>query len=77
MWATATTIPRRNGGTTSVTGYRPTTLQYPTTGTASSRVLTYSYGDSASDDAINRLGSIEDGSGTLDERDHERHAGRL
>ncbi|MGP0026218.1 MAG: RHS repeat-associated core domain-containing protein, partial [Streptosporangiaceae bacterium] len=53
------------GVTTSVTGYRPTTLQYPTTGTASSRVLTYSYGTAGGgNDEINRLDSIYDGSGT-------------
>ena len=54
-----------NGITVSPTDYRPTTLQYPITGTASSRVLTYSYGASGStDDAVNRLESIEDGYGT-------------
>ena len=54
------------GQTVSVTGYRPTTVQYPTTGTNSSRVLTYSFGTSGgTDDEINRLGSIVDGSGTL------------
>ncbi len=54
-----------NGVTVSPTDYRPTTLQYPITGTASSRVLTYSYGATGStDDAVNRLESIEDGYGT-------------
>ena len=33
-----------NGVTVATTGYRPTTLQYPTTGTNASRVLTDSYG---------------------------------
>ena len=50
----------------SVTGFRPTTLEYPTTAsTPTSRELTYSYGTSgSSDDAINRLQAIEDGSET-------------
>ena len=53
------------GVTTSVTGFRPTTLQYPTTGSNSSRVLTYSYGTAGGEnDAINRLDSIVDGYGT-------------
>jgi RHS repeat-associated protein len=47
------------------TGFRPTTLQYPTTGTNASRVITDSYGTSGSmDDEINQLNSILDGSGT-------------
>ncbi len=55
-----------NGVTTADTGWRPTTLEYPTTaGTATTRLLTYSYGDSgSSDDAINRLQSIGDGTET-------------
>ena len=55
-----------NGVTTADTGWRPTTLEYPTTaGTATTRLLTYSYGDSgSSDDAINRLQSIGDGTAT-------------
>jgi len=54
-----------NGVTTSVTGYRPTTLQYPTSGTATSRVLSYSHGTPGSAaDNLNRLDSIVDGSGT-------------
>ena len=52
-----------NGITVSPTDCRPTILQYPITGTASSRVLTYSYG-SGTDDTVNRLESIEDGYGT-------------
>ncbi len=51
-----------NGINTSVTGDRPTTLQYPTTGTTSSRVLTYSYGTTGGgSNEINRLDSIYDG----------------
>jgi RHS repeat-associated protein len=54
-----------DGVTTSNTGFRPTTLQYPTTGTNPSRVITDSYGTSGSmDDEINQLNSIIDGYGT-------------
>ena len=46
-------------------GYRPTTLQYPTSGTNSSRVLTDSYGTSGGmNDEIGRLNAIIDGTGT-------------
>ena len=57
------------GGSVTVadTAYRPTTLQYPTTGGNSSRVLTDSYGATGStNDEINRLDSILDGTGSLD-----------
>ena len=51
--------------TVSDTDFRPTTLQYPTTGTNTSRVLTDNYGTSGGmDDEINQLDSILDGSGT-------------
>jgi YD repeat-containing protein len=55
-----------NGVTTSIAGDRPTTLEYPTTaGATTSRELTYSYGDSGTtDDAVNRPGSIDDGTET-------------
>ena len=55
-----------NGVTTADTGWRPTTLEDPTTaGTATTRLLTYSYSDlGSSDDAINRLQSIGDGTET-------------
>jgi hypothetical protein len=54
-----------DGLTTSDTGFRPTTLQYPTTGTNPSRVITDSFGSTSSmDDEINQLNSILDGSGT-------------
>ena len=43
----------------------PTTLQYPTTGTNSSRVLTYSYGTPGGENnAVDRLDSIVNGYGT-------------
>jgi RHS repeat-associated protein len=46
-------------------GYRPTSLQYPTSGSAPSRVLTYDYGDSIDPYGnLGRVGSIVDGSGT-------------
>jgi hypothetical protein len=48
-------------------GFRPATLQYPTTGDNDSRVITDSYGTSGSmDDQINQLDAILDGSGTAD-----------
>ena len=54
-----------SGVTMSNTDYRPTTLQYPTSGTNPSRVITDSYGTPGSmDDEINQLDSIIDGSGT-------------
>src|SRR5581483_5742491 len=47
------------------TGYRTSTLQYPTSGTNTSRVITDSYGASGSmNDQINQLDSIIDGTGT-------------
>ena len=47
------------------TAFRPTTLQYPTTGTSDSRVITDSYGTSGGmNDEINQLDSIIDGTGT-------------
>ena len=47
------------------TAFRPTTLQYPTTGTSDSRVITDSYGTSGEmNDEINQLDSIIDGTGT-------------
>jgi RHS repeat-associated protein len=52
------------------TAYRPTTLQYPTSGSNSSRTLTYNYGDSEDTIGVtNRIGSISDsaeGGVTLD-----------
>ncbi len=55
------------GYDSAATGYRPTTLQYPTTAvntTNPSRVLTDSYGASGTDYEINQLDSIIDGTGT-------------
>ena len=51
------------GVTTSVTGYRPTTLAYPASNSSavysSGRTLTYSYGSTSSTaDAVNRLDAI-------------------
>ena len=46
-------------------GFRPTTLQYPTTGDNASRTITDKYGESGSmDNEINQLDSIIDGTGT-------------
>jgi YD repeat-containing protein len=54
--------------TIAMAGFRPATLQYPTTGTDSSRVITDSYGTSGSmDDQINQLDAILDGSGMADD----------
>ena len=54
--------------TIAAAGFRPTTLQYPTTGTDSSRVITDSYGTSGGmDDQINQLDAVVDGSGTADD----------
>ena len=54
--------------TIAAAGFRPTTLQYPTTGTDSSRVITDSYGTSGGmDDEINQLEAVVDGSGTADD----------
>ena len=54
--------------TIAAAGFRPTTLQYPTTGTDSSRVITDSYGTSGGmDDQINQLEAVVDGSGTADD----------
>ena len=51
--------------TIAAAGFRPTTLQYPTTGTDDSRVITDSYGTSGGmNDEINQLDSIIDGTGT-------------
>ena len=51
-----------------VAGFRPTTLQYPTTGTDSSRVISDSYGTTGgTDDEINQLDAIVDGTGTADD----------
>ena len=53
--------------TIAAAGSRPTTLQYPTTGTDSSRVITDSYGTSGRmDDQINQLDAVVDGDGTAD-----------
>ena len=63
-----TTATLANGMTIAVTGFRPTTLQYPTTGTNTSRVITDSYGTPGGmDDEINQLDSIADGSGTAND----------
>ncbi len=54
--------------TIAAAGFRPTTLQYPTTGTDSSRVITDSYGTSGGmDDQINQLDAVMDGDGTADD----------
>ncbi len=46
---------------TASTGYRPASLQYPTTGSNSSRTLSYHYGDFVDTaGATNRLGWISD-----------------
>ena len=50
------------GLTVSTTGFRPTTVEYPTVpGETAARTLTYSYGTSGTNDAINQLDSILDG----------------
>jgi RHS repeat-associated protein len=66
-----TSTTTTDGITTSNTDSRPTSLQYPTTGTNTSRTITYAYTGTDSqagiDDAINRLDSVGDGTGTADE----------
>ncbi len=52
--------------TIAAAGFRPTTLQYPTSGTSDSRVITDSYGTTGEmNDQINQLDSIIDGTGTF------------
>jgi RHS repeat-associated protein len=61
-----TTTTTASGLVVSDTGYRPTTLEYPSTGGATTtRTLNYYYGDSEDPGGVtNRIGSIWDGATT-------------